>query len=45
MLAALRGHVDTTAFLISAAANVHAIDVYQCTALHMAVSDTNEIHF
>jgi len=37
MLAALRGHVDMTTFLVSAAAEVNAVDIYQRTTLHMVV--------
>jgi len=37
MLAALRGHVDMTTFLVSASADVNAVDIYQRTTLHMVV--------
>jgi len=37
MLTASRGHVDMTSFLVSALADVNAVDVYQRTTLHMVV--------
>jgi len=37
MLAASRGHVDMTTFLVSASADVNAVDIYQRTTLHMVV--------
>ena len=37
MLAASRGHVDMTTFLISASADVSAVDIYQRSTLHMVV--------
>ena len=37
MLAASRGHVDMTTFLVSALADVNAVDIYQRTTLHMVV--------
>jgi len=39
MLAVFRGHVETTSFLISAGANIHAVDIYHRTSIHMAVSE------
>jgi serine/threonine-protein phosphatase 6 regulatory ankyrin repeat subunit A len=42
MLAASRGHVDMTAFLISAMANILAVDIYQRTALHMVAANGHE---
>ena len=37
MMAASRGHVDMTTFLVSASADVNAVDIYQRTTLHMLV--------
>ena len=37
MLAASRGHVDMTSFLVSALADVNAVDIYLRTTLHMVV--------
>jgi len=37
MLAASRGHVDMTSFLVSAMADVNAVDIYQRTTLHVVV--------
>jgi len=37
MLAASRGHIDMTSFLVSALADVNAVDIYLRSTLHMVV--------
>ena len=45
MLAASRGHVDMTSFLVSALADINAVDIYQRTTLHMVVGSTARFPF
>ena len=44
MLAASRGHVDMTSFLVSALADVNAVDIYLRTTLHMVVRHSAWFH-
>jgi len=41
MLAASRGHVDMTSFLVSALADVNAVDIYLRSTLHMVVGHSS----